>query len=72
MPPRRFPKPWSVEPMPNGFRVINANAIVLAHVYGQPDGAIAASDVRLTNNEARRISKLKKRNQPNWGRLLSD
>ena len=58
MPSRRFPKPWTVEPMPSGYRVIDANGVVLAHVYGQPDGAIAASDTRLTNDEARRISKL--------------
>jgi hypothetical protein len=44
--------------MPSGYRVIDANVIVLAHVYGQPDGAIAVSDRRLTNDEARRISKL--------------
>ena len=31
---------------------------MLAHVYGQPDGAIAVSDSRLTNDEARPISKL--------------
>jgi hypothetical protein len=30
----------------------------LAHVYGQPDGANAVSDSRLTNDEARRIAKL--------------
>jgi hypothetical protein len=39
-------------------RVIDANGMVLAHVYGEPDGAIAASDSRLTNDEACRISKL--------------
>ena len=58
MPSRRFPKPWTVEPIPSGYRVIDANGIVLAHVYGQPDGAIAVSDTRLSNDEARRISKL--------------
>ena len=58
MPSRRFPKPWTVEPVPSGYRVIDANGIVLAHVYGQPNDAIAASDTRLTNDEARRISKL--------------
>ena len=58
MPTRRFPKPWTVEPIPSGYRVIDANGIVLAHVYGQPNGAIAVSDSRLTNDEARRISKL--------------
>jgi hypothetical protein len=58
MPSRRFPKPWSVEQMPSGYQVVDANGIVLAHVYGQPDGAIAVSDTRLTSEEARRISKL--------------
>jgi len=58
MPSRRFTKPWSVEQMPTGYRVIDSNGIVLAHVYGQPDGAIAASDTRLTNDEARRIPNL--------------
>src|SRR5262245_201749 len=58
IPSRRFPKPWTIEPIPNGYRVIDANGIGLAHVYGQPDGAIAVSETRLTNDEARRISKL--------------
>ena len=40
------------------YGVIDANGIVLAHVYGQPDGAIAVSETRLTKDEARRISKL--------------
>jgi hypothetical protein len=44
MPSRRFPKPWTVQSMPSGYRVIDANGIVLAHVYGQPDGAIAQQD----------------------------
>jgi hypothetical protein len=44
--------------MPSGYRVIDANGVVLAHVYGQPDGAVASSDNRLTDDEARRISKL--------------
>jgi hypothetical protein len=58
MPQRRFPKPWTVEPMPSGYRVLDANGVVLAHVYGQPDNATAVSDKRLTNDEARRISQL--------------
>jgi hypothetical protein len=58
MPTRRFPKPWTVEPMPSGYRVVDANGVVLAYVYGQPDGSIAHSDTRLTSDEARRISKL--------------
>src|SRR6185436_14129777 len=51
---RRFPQSWSVDPMPNGYRVLDANGIVLAHVYGQPDGAVAVSDTRLANDEAPR------------------
>ena len=47
-----------MEPIPSGYRVIGTNGVVLAHVYGQPDGAIAVSDARLTNDEARRVSKL--------------
>jgi hypothetical protein len=58
MPSRRFPKPWTVEPIPTGYWVIDGNGVVLAHLYGQPDGAIAVSNTRLTNDEARRVSKL--------------
>jgi hypothetical protein len=36
MPLRCFPKPWTVEPIPN--RVIDGNGVVLAHVYGQLTG----------------------------------
>jgi hypothetical protein len=49
MPSRRFPKPRAVEPMSSGYRVHDANGIVLAHVYGQHDGAIAVSDTHMTN-----------------------
>jgi hypothetical protein len=58
MPSRPFPKPWTVEPIPGGYKVIDASGIVLAQVYGQPHGAIALSDSRLSNDEARRISNL--------------
>jgi hypothetical protein len=37
------------QPMLSGYRRPNdANGIVLAHVHGQPDGAIAPADSRLT------------------------
>ena len=52
MPQRCFPRPWRFEPIPGGYRVIDANGLTLAHVYGEPRDAIAISDKRLTNNEA--------------------
>jgi hypothetical protein len=55
---RRFPRPWRVEPIPGGYRVVDANGLALAHVYGEPPKAIATSPNRLTNDEARRISSL--------------
>jgi hypothetical protein len=44
MPQRRFPRPWRFEPIPGGYRVIDANGLALAHVYGQPPDAVAFSD----------------------------
>ena len=58
MPQRRFPRPWRFEPIPGGYRVIDANGLALAHVYGQPTAAIALSDHRLTDDEAERIARL--------------
>ena len=43
MPQRRFPRPWRFEPIPGGYRVIDANGLALAHVYGEPPDAIAIS-----------------------------
>jgi hypothetical protein len=54
----RFPRPWRFEPIPGGYRVIDANGLALAHVYGEPPNAIAISDKRLTNNEAEKIARL--------------
>jgi hypothetical protein len=58
MPQRRFPRPWRFEPIPGGYRVIDANGLALAHVYGEPTNAIAISDKRLTNSEAEKIARL--------------
>ena len=58
MPQRRFPRPWRFEPIPGGYRVIDANGVALAHVYGQPPAAIAFSDQRLTDDEAERVAQL--------------
>jgi hypothetical protein len=58
MPSRRFPCPWQFEPIPGGYRVVDANGLALAHVYGEPPNAIAVSDKRLTDSEAERIARL--------------
>jgi hypothetical protein len=55
---RLFPRPWRFGPVPGGYRVIIANDLVLAHVYGEPPNAVATSPNRLTDDEARRISML--------------
>jgi hypothetical protein len=55
---RRFPRPWQFEPIPGGYRVIDANGLALAHVYGEPPNAIAISDKRLTDNEAEKVARL--------------
>jgi hypothetical protein len=65
MPQRRFPRPWRFEPIPGGYRVIDANGLALAHVYGEPRNAIAISDKRLTNIEAETIARLLTRRTPN-------
>src|SRR5262245_5708489 len=49
---------WRFEPIPGGYRVVDANDLVLAHVYGQPPSAIAFSDQRLTDDEAEKIARL--------------
>jgi hypothetical protein len=46
------------ESIPGGYRVIDADGLALAHVYGQPPNAIAVSDKRLTNSEAEKIARL--------------
>jgi hypothetical protein len=58
MPARRFPKPWTVEQIPGGCRIIDASGVAVAYVYGRSDGAMAESEAGLTIDEARRISKL--------------
>jgi hypothetical protein len=54
----RFPRPWRFEPTPGGYRVIDANDLLLAHVYGEPPNAVATSPNGLTDDESRRIAKL--------------
>ena len=58
MPQCRFPRPWRFEPIPDGYRVIDANGLALAHVYGEPLNAVAFSDKRLTDDEAEKLARL--------------
>jgi hypothetical protein len=55
---RRFPRPWRFELIPGGYRIIDANDLVLAHVYGEPPHAVATSPNRLTNDEAEKVARL--------------
>jgi hypothetical protein len=55
---RRFPRQWRFEPIPGGYRVIDANGLALAHVYGQPPDAVAFSHNRLTDGEAEKLARL--------------
>jgi hypothetical protein len=32
---RRFPPPWTVEQIPGGYKVLDANGQSLAYVYGR-------------------------------------
>jgi hypothetical protein len=58
MPQRRFPRPWRFEPIPGGYRIVDAKGLALAQVYGQPPNAVALSDKRLTDDEAEKIARL--------------
>jgi hypothetical protein len=50
---RGFPVPWTVETIPGGFKVIDANGQSLAYVYSREDAHMAKV---LTEDEARRIA----------------
>ena len=53
---RRFPAPWTVEKIPGGFKVLDANGQALAYVYS-PETKDAANIAKvLTEDEARRIA----------------
>jgi hypothetical protein len=53
---RRFPPPWTVEKIPGGFKVLDANGQVLAYIYGHVDSYDAGIAKALTLDEARRIA----------------
>jgi hypothetical protein len=53
---RRFPSPWTVEPLDAGYKVVDANGQVLAYVYGLDDSRDARIAQSLTLDETRRIA----------------
>ena len=53
---RRFPPPWTIEKIPGGFKIVDANGQALAYVYGHADPRDAAIAKALTLDEARRIA----------------
>src|SRR5262245_13632505 len=53
---RRFPPPWTVEKIPGGFRVLDANGQSLAYVYSRETKDAANIAGVLTEDEARRIA----------------
>src|SRR6187200_1916028 len=53
---RRFPPPWTVEQIPGGYKVKDANGQSLAYVYGRETRADADIANVLTMDEARRIA----------------
>jgi hypothetical protein len=53
---RRFPPPWSVEKIPGGLKVCDANGQSLAYVYSRENPNDAHIAKVLTEDEARGIA----------------
>jgi hypothetical protein len=53
---RRFPPPWTVERIPGGLKVCDANRQSLAYVYSRETTEAARTADVLTEDEARRIA----------------
>ena len=53
---RRFSPPWSVETIPGGFKVCDANGQSLAYVDSRENANNAHMAKVLTDDEARRIA----------------
>ena len=53
---RKFPLPWSIEKIPSGLKVCDANGQSLAYAYSREDPNDAHTAKVLTEDEARRIA----------------
>ena len=75
---RRFPPPWTVEKIPGGLKVVDANQQSLTYVYSRETSNDAQIANVLTEDEARRIASniaklpaLLGATEDNWRRLRS-
>jgi hypothetical protein len=55
--PRRFPPPWTVDEIPGGYVVRDANGQSLAYVYAGENENDAMRAKVLAKDEARRIAR---------------
>jgi hypothetical protein len=53
---RRFPPPWTVQRLPGGFKVVDANGQSLAYFYARDNDHDASIAKVLTMDEARRMA----------------
>ena len=53
---RRFPPRWTVEKIPGGFKVLDANQQSLAYVYSRENERDAEIANVLTEDEAQRVA----------------
>ena len=53
---RRFPPPWEIEQIPDGYRVLDASSQALVYIYARETGQQADHYNVLTFDEARRIA----------------
>jgi hypothetical protein len=53
---RHFPPPWTVDDLPGGYVVRDANDQSIAYVYARDENDALISSKGLTRDEARRIA----------------
>jgi hypothetical protein len=53
---RRFPRPWTVEAIDGGFKVVDANKQAIAYVYGHADKRDIETAGSMNLDQARRVA----------------
>jgi hypothetical protein len=56
MPNRRFPPPWTVQPLPGGFKGVDAHGQSLGYFYARDNDNDAGTAGVLPWDEARRMA----------------